>query len=350
MKHLRPGLLDQAITSLSDSQVLKLISKMTISPDEKRQLFESAWENQKWEVMENLALDYAILGDFQFMRELYLEFVSQKQFDRLPLPAFSTDRESFATLVEKLMQKDFKRGYLKRFGQLTEAHGSVFINNMYYLVTIYPADERRFDEFLNLDHSKAILKRVAVQTQGKLTAIRQHYSIRRMYRLLLDANPNHIIDTEMMLSQADVGQILPGLPRKPRSFLEIHDAVSFLTLKTKKAYRVLNQEIAYLHGMVLLDHTIEVPKDTEDLIGTSSELHHCVHGYDQAVIRRECQILNLIKDGKRCYTIELVPKGDTYVINQFKGTRNNPLMEGPAGMPYQAALRKLLKPRGATEE
>lgn len=346
MKHLRPGLLEEALTTLSQERTLKLIRSLTVPSSEKRNLYQRAWESQKYDVMKELSHEYTVQGEFHFMRELFQAFREQDKYNLLPLPAFSTDRETFQTLVEKLMKTDFKRGYIKRFGQLTEQHGTVFINNIFFLTRIYPREEFNFDQLLNLDHSKALKRNEASAMSLNLSDIRKHYSLNRIFNLLINANHNHIVDIGMMLFyRTDKEAILEQLPRKPKSFEEIHNRISELTLRVKKFNRKLNQEIEYLDGLTLLDYTIEVPKESFDLVGTSAELRHCVHGYDDKVISKQCQILNLIQDGKRRYTIELIPIGQYFHIQQFRGERNESSMEGPRGEPYKRALRNLLKLR-----
>ena len=144
------------------------------------------------------------------------------------------------------------------------------------------------------------------------------------------------------LSPLELLIITCNFPLKLILVRDIHDEISRRTRKLKRNIRPLHQEIIFLDGVSFNDFTIEVPKDTADLINTSDEMNHCVHGYDERVIRKKCQIINLKKDNKRIYTIELVPKGGIYQIDQFKGYNNESSMEGPSGYKYQRELIHLI--------
>lgn len=349
LKPLRYSLLGFAVEGLPSSRINELVWGMSLSAQDKRMVYQGAWENKKYEVMEELSREYVVRSSFHCVNEIFQQKAQSKLFHQLPILAFGTDGESFQEIVMKLTRSKYRRGLLKGFGKLTSEFGTVFLNNIHGLTKIYPMDKINFDRLLNLDHNQGLLPQMAQQVDGRLKLVLGHYTLERMFKVLCQSNPNLVADIDRMLDMPEFTQEVVSrmLPTKPKSLREIHDAVSKATLRTKKINRVLDQEISYLHGEVLIDYIIEVPSESYDLISTSEELSHCVHGYDKAIVRRESQVLNLVKDQRRHYTIELKPVGSSYRVVQFRGKCNESSMEGPAGHRYVSELMKILKKRSA---
>ena len=137
--------------------------------------------------------------------------------------------------------------------------------------------------------------------------------------------------------------------KKPKTLNEIHDKlIPLITqLKTKEAENVkLNQMLSFLDGESLLDYKISVPKTAADLLNTGKLMKHCVGSYSSSVIEGRCNILNLLKDDRIAYTIELkINLSEKYfVVSQFKGYRNSRDMEGTEiGKKYREKLYELIR-------
>jgi hypothetical protein len=346
MKHISYGLLESTIKSLSSSSIIEILTGMSCDHQHERLIYEQAWEGNKIEPLILLSEKYAIQGEFRFMREFHQKCIADKKFHLLPLPAFSTDGEDFKGVVEKITRKRFKPGFVKKFGEPTNQYGVVFLNNVFYLDQLFIDLDLNLDKVVVLDHSKAISPRV-IEPMLKLQFILTHYPLPRVLALIASANENYIIDTARMVKSSSLtsDEISSCLPRKPKSFTEIHDAISFFLLKEIKRNLPLNQDIAYLNKEVLFDYVIEVPSESFDLINTSAELKHCVHGYIESVRRKEVQIINLLRDHKRVYTIELRKTGSVYSIVQFKGLLNENSMERSAGEKYRNEILKMIRER-----
>ena len=344
MKHISYGLLGSTIKFMSSSSIIEMLTNMSCDHNHERLIYEQVWEGNKIEPLIILSEKYAIQSEFRFMGDFHRKCIAEKKFHLLPLPAFSTDREDFKGVVEKITRKRFKPGLVKKFGEPTNHYGVVFLNNVFYLDQLFIDLDLNLDKVVVLDHSKAISPRV-IEPMLKIQFILTHYPLPRVLALLAGANENYIIDTATMVKNSSFTkeEICSCLPKKPKSFNEIHDAISLFLLKEKKKNLPLNQELAFLNKEVLFDYVIEVPSESFDLINTSAELRHCVHGFVDSVRRKECHIINLQKNHKRVYTIELRKTGSSYSIVQFRGLSNEKSMEGSAGEKYRDELLKMIR-------
>jgi hypothetical protein len=178
-----------------------------------------------------------------------------------------------------------------------------------------------------------------------LKLMRDSYTIKRIWGIIADAD-THILDETQRLFMFNVDKfedtIKKSFPKKPKSIIEIHDAIYLALMNAKKTNYLLDQDVAFLDGRLLFEYVIEVPKDSFALISTSIELKHCVSGYDQAVIKKKCQIINLLKNKKRIFTLELVVKEGSFEIRQFKGYANENSMEGEKGAAYRNELLEMI--------
>src|SRR5690606_27442046 len=103
--------------------------------------------------------------------------------------------------------------------------------------------------------------------------------------------------------------------------------------------RKLNQDISFLHGLKLIDFMMEVPADVNELIETSQDMHHYMYRYVDLILSKKYQIVNLIKDGKRHYTVVVKICQNKISIVEFKGRYNDDSWEtSDEGFSYQVEL------------
>jgi PcfJ-like protein len=330
MKHVSYGLLGSILTPQNGSKILHLLPSLTVSPQNTREAYRVAQENNSIEILEELAKDYTIRAEFKFLGDFFDKCVESRSYFLLPMPVFSTTGEDFKGVIEKLALGNVTRNVIKKFGFLTQKHGVHFLNNFYYLKHLLCENAYSTQEYLNLDHSLP-LKGAVIFGFSNSEIILNHYSLSKLMKLLVSASEREVHDTNFMISNHPQSEeLIDLLPRKPKSFKEIHDAISTGIRKKHQPNSPLDQQLVHIHGKHINGYEIEVPKNAQGLINTSEELSHCVHSYTSRIRNRKCQIINLKKDGKRVYTIELVRSGDSFE-KQFKGFKNERSMEGPDG-------------------
>jgi len=109
----------------------------------------------------------------------------------------------------------------------------------------------------------------------------------------------------------------------------------------------LNQSIDYLHGKNIHDFEIEVPKFSHDLYFCCKALDETfsddINFRADKVIKGECQVLNLIKDGKSIYAVEFIPTPEGYKINKIESSRNKDSIEENLKRQIKEELSKLIK-------
>ena len=278
------------------------------------------------------------------MRETYNSLGQNKKFHLLPLPVFATDGD-FPTVIQRITGHRFQKYMIRKFGEKTKEEGSLFLNNAYLIFRLYENVELNFDRFLNLELHHSIAPENA-KCITSMSVIRDFYTMERLIRLLTYSDSHWVEETARIIIDVDEDRnnIKELLPKKAKSFREIHDALSFGLLNKRNHYqnKSLNQDIIFLHGKEIFEYTIEIPTDSDTLIDTSRELKHCLHGYTKSIIMKECQVLNLIANNERQYTIELKPVHQGYEVVQFKGLQNESSMEGQLGRKYREKLNKLL--------
>lgn len=322
------------------------------SPQKLKQLYSLAQKNSDVDLLNNISQTEVIESVFNFLGEFFLINRAHGNYHLLPLPIFSTENKSFKDLVKFLTLEKFKNGHLKKFGLLTEKFGVVFLNNFYFLKNIYPPGSLNIDQVLNLDHSRQLDHGVIdLIDEFTFDFFFKKYSLKRTMNLLLNTHEMEIDDTYRMVDQnPDYREIMEILPKKPKSFREIHDAVSGKVITNNQLNLPLNQSIQFLNGEKVGDFIIEVPRSTKNLIDTSRDLSHCVHSYTKLVINGECQILNLLKNGKRIYTVEIIISKESPLIRQFKGSHNESSMEGFEGEEIRQKICRLIIQRSKNFE
>jgi hypothetical protein len=349
MRAITSGLLLGTIRHLHDHQISGLVKNIHLKAEQEKILYHEAQIANRIESIEILLQTYSVQGEFKFLGAFFETSVQKKSFHLLPLPLFSVDREDFKGVVEKITGRRYAPGLVKKFGKKTEEFGVAFLNNVYLLCQIYLNSNLNLDQVLNLDHSQQLTPQVIAPAKS-LLPILESYSLNRAFKVLTPSNQNYLEETTRLLQgENELTRVLEQLPSKPRSFKDIHDSVSITLLKKNRPDLPLNQDIAFLHGKILKNFVIQVPATSFDLISTSMELNHCVHGYDRMVIKKECQIINLTRFGKRHYTIELRPENGGYVIAQFKGKANDSTMEGHSGDGHRQELQRLLNMNAGQE-
>lgn len=347
MKKINEGLLDYALSTFKPSKYQKYASSMHVSPEQMKEIYESHRNNGMNEKVKDFIEKSSLGAKFRFLGDMLNNFLEDQKIHLLSVPEFETNGD-FKEIVNTLSGKRMTKGMVKKFGIKTQTFGVVFLNNVHFLNKIYGQD-LNMDLILNLDHRFEIYKENA-EAFSKLDFIVKTYTLKRAFFLLTTSSVYYLKESAELikwLSSEELDIVAKDFPRKFECHTEIHNEISIRIKYLKKNNRQLNQEIIFLDGLRFHEFNIEVPKDTADLKSTSDELNHCVHGYDERVIRKKCQILNLTRDGKRIYTIELVPNGDLYRVEQFKGYSNNSQMEGPEGYKLHRELIyliSLLKP------
>jgi|GEM_PF-1156885 len=340
MKHVSYGFLGTILTPNNGKNFLNLLPTLTVSPQNTREAYRVAQENNCIEILDELVKDYTIREDFKFLGEFYDKCIEKKKYALLPPPAFSTAGEEFKGVVKKLTEDQFHRGMLKKFGVCTDKYGVIFLNNVFLLKRILQKEKRIMDDLINLDHSLP-LKGAVVYGLANSQIFLNHYPLKRLMSLLVTANENEVIDTNYMITNhPNQEELINFFPRKPKDFKEAHDAISTGIRKLTLENVPLEQELYYIHGKEIDDFIIEVPKWSHDLIKTSIELNHCVHSYTDRIRKKQCQVINLKRKGERIYTIELSKVNDFYEIIQFKGKFNKDITLTEIG---DALINKILK-------
>ena len=118
------------------------------------------------------------------------------------------------------------------------------------------------------------------------------------------------------------------LPKKPKSFREIHNHVAKvyrLMVREMKSYNNnLNQwEIRKLDGLLFGDYRIQVAKTDWELVETGEQLRHCVASYVKKVRHKGSFIFNLYKEGSKLDCC--VEMNRDWRIIQAKGMSNKRL-------------------------
>lgn len=125
-------------------------------------------------------------------------------------------------------------------------------------------------------------------------------------------------------------------------FLKSND-ILLETFNKDRVYRKLNQDISFIHGTIFHNFILEVPKDVEELIKASGEMHNHMYRYEDAIINNKVQIVNFVKDGKRHYSVVLRMSRSKISIIEFKGVFNDDTMEtSDEGYSYQIELLLLI--------
>ena len=346
MKNAILGLLEKTIDQLPSDQIVNLAQSLELSSVEWKIFYEFIRKQGCKEAFIILHQKPQIRTSFQFLGEQYERWLNEGKYEHLSMPHFSTHSENFKGVLRTIARRSYQLN--DRIMKLkTEQYGVRFLNNMYELSNIFRETDPSpyIDQLYHLDHSKELVPRVSDMARG-YPILLIHYSVKRFFRLLLSIDESTSGDVRLMLRELS-GLTLEEqktiLPRKPRTMRELHDSLDRELLKRKSDPTVpLEQSISAINGMKCGEYLIEVPATAGDLQATSIELKHCVHTYAKRVREKECQILNLVQDGSRKYTVELRAQPDGFSIEQFKGPRNESTMEGEQGKVLRQQLIEIL--------
>jgi hypothetical protein len=345
MKHISKALFQNSLHTLPSDRIFKLLPTLQVSSSDIKLLYEHAWKSKNLITLNELSLNYGIKAEFKFLGEFYDQKIKAQEFQFLALPYFLTDRENFMTIVQKLTGPKYSKGILKKFGVQVEKYGVSFLNNYLELSPVMKKLNLTMDELMSLDHSHLLPKNLTDKIEG-LDYILSRFSKGRAHILMSTADSDTTHELQIIAVSAarfSEEKIKNWLPRKPKSLKEIHDKLSEGILKETTKDVPLMQDIFHFHGQACGEFIIEVPEGSHDLVRTSTELKHCVHAYKDAIIKKNCQILNLIKDGQRIYTVELRKSEEKYFIWQFRGFQNENSMESSNGDELRKKLLELME-------
>ena len=114
---------------------------------------------------------------------------------------------------------------------------------------------------------------------------------------------------ERIVSEEDVKE---HLPRKPKTFKEIHDNLVILTRKIDKDdYKLAQKSVIFLDGCKINDYTIVIPKTSHDLIEVGNALNICVGNgwYAERARDGSMELVLLVKGSKFIACIEINGSG-----------------------------------------
>lgn len=295
-----------------------------------------------------LSLD-EVKNKFRFIGDTFDQLVKNGMYLLLEMPLIDTDNASYEQVLIKIFQKNDVRAFRKRIGRAILQYGTRVLNNLILLREFMNiADE--LDHLLQLDHGIRLDERFVslVVRKNFVPIFAAAFGPSTIFRLLeISSIENDVImDSLAMIKQVldhrrDAKEILAG----KHTWHKIHAALIPETRFGDVTHHEINQsKISAIHGWGVDGYIFEVIKSTEDLARTSVELKHCVHMYRWIGDKNNSYIFNLLKDGKRHYTIQIAhnDKGQYFYINQFKGYRNNAEMEGLTGQTLREKIINLL--------
>ena len=331
---------------LGEELALECLCFSDMPDEEVMQIYDLAIQKEYGRVVVELAQSDVINRKFKFVSNFFHNNLKLKNIQLLDLPCFKSEYKSFNKVIYDLYYLPVKTT-IKRTGRLVEKFGIRALNNLHILSMV--VDIQKLDPLMNLDHSKAISKRFMdfkYDREVMFSWLYRYYSVKRIFHILVndDADRSILVDTTRMYMHYlnECQDILALLPRKPKNIVDIHNVLMRNLPRADRENKCLNQSIWYLNRKKVEDFVIEVPKWVSDLDETSDEMDHCVYMYADFILSGECQILNLWKDGKRQYTIEIIKENFQYKITQFKGKSNCDEMEGLKGKQICDAILKMI--------
>jgi len=295
-----------------------------------------------------------LIKEFSFLGPTLEYFLSREEYSKLMPLYFKRLDFSYESVLEEIFRTPHIHSYKKRFGLAIKKYGTNVINNAWILKTFVDLP-LTLDQFLALDQSillpdevislnsneleflKLILDLVSLQKKIKLLTFFKRddfIDIKRMFDLLVEHNSIDLITNK-----------LKNELRVTSSFEELHEyfvTETFELENTIYSKTILNQEVLFLQGLDLLDLKIEVPITGQDLMYTGKIMHHCVGSYVPSVAKGHTQIINLTRNGKIYFTLELKKDNGRYEVTQFKGKYNSSTYEGALGDTYREELYKII--------
>lgn len=346
MKDIKVGIILKGFECLSDEKCFKFLHAAKFDQAELQEIYSHVHLRRNFNYSLRYMCEKALEERFLFLGDFYLECFNSNRFDLLAIPIFPTSGVNFSDVVNQIVVTPVKGKTLKTIGESTKKFGVTFLNNLFRLKQLALMGKLEWDiqKICSQDHSRELPLDI-YNNSALFGLLLENYTFERTFQLILDDH-RYVNDLRLMLKKRKsiaASELKDSLPKKPKTLKEIHDHLSEFLLKHEKEDFDLNQIIAPIDCLPLKEYTIEVPKRALDLVQTSIDLKHCVHSYSEKVKNGQCQILNLTKDKKRVYTIELKRTEGRWVITQFKGYRNNREMEYEMGKPYKEGLIRLME-------
>lgn len=139
--------------------------------------------------------------------------------------------------------------------------------------------------------------------------LKRNYTDEKIIKLL-SSSPRGVFTDTLKMSLSFMAQnIQAPLPKKIKSFNELHD---FFTLHVKHApkfnEKLDQEEIKELHGLTFENFIISIPKNRKDLFSLGQSLKICVGAsdvYAGDVQRGLCYLLALKEDGEYRYCVQV---------------------------------------------
>jgi len=286
-----------------------------------------------------------------------ISFIDNDTFEKLigenilsmyPLDKKLTDK-SYDEIIQILFPQSFVSSIRKRLGMKIKQHGTVIINNLFYLKSLVSLDNN-IDLVLSLDHSKILKNSHDIFSNYPTSWLLENYSLKKVFHFLSVTQDQEFFE--------DIFRMVRTLSQNGMSHREFKEMIGNdlflpLSLHQKLIERItdleyikcdmnLNQNLLYLDGQKIFEYVISVPKTAKDLILTGRVLKHCVGSYIEEVIRKSTQIINLKLDGELKYTLEIRFIGTKAKIVQFKGRYNSNEMEKLEGEKYRQEILRIL--------
>lgn len=290
--------------------------------------YQSAFAKKAINLLDEISESVIIKSYFEFLGDFYERNKSEKNYYLLPLPAFQSEGKSFQDVVKSLAGTLFSESLLKEFESKTRTYGVTFLNNFYFLCQVYEIEKLDMNEVYDLDHSKAISRNVIDQLDPiTFDFLFRGLNINQVFELIVSAHEMMVFQIFKIIDQnTEIEDLRKLIPKDAQTFEEIHDSFQRYIAKLRSGNRPLKQSIGYLHGKKILDFQIEVPSFSHDLYDICKALDETfsndINFRANKVIKGDCQVLNLVKDGKRIYTVELIPTPEGFRINHLKDISN----------------------------
>lgn len=199
-----------------------------------------------------------------------------------------------------------------------------------------------------MDHSKAIDRSVIDQLDPlTFDFLFQGVDQIRVFDLITSAHEKMVYDIFALIDQNPNSNRLKSIvPQDAQTFGEIHDAFQRYVTHLRNTNRSLDQKIGYLQGRKILEFDIEVPSFSHDLYDSCKLLDEIftsdIDRLAGKVISGECQILNLIKNGKRAYTVELIPTPEGLRVNRINRIGNEDFLEESLSRDLREKLHSII--------
>ncbi len=326
-------IIEKMMNYVGENSVRSFLKVGELSDYEIHQIYSIALSSKLNQLVVDILKETSLASIFEFLEGKQFEWIEERKLHLLELPSFSTKERTFKEVIQDLTGNDFNRHVLKKFGELTEKFGIRCLNNFKTLKNIYRNKKFKLNDFFKIDHSISLGRSFEFEIIMMGSFLR-NYSALRCSKLIM--TNNNKISWELRnlitsLDQADEVNILKKLPRKPKSLEEIKIRIEKELAKLVPLETILNQSIFHLNSEVVDDYQIYIPNTVQELNDLSSVLENCLNRYARKIIKKECEVLILTKNGEPKIVVELKIKDTKKRITQFLGPKNNNYYEGIRG-------------------